>query len=438
MKVLPDNTSNTELIWEVYDQSLLKFKELSESDGVEIVKTLSGYTLQAKELLNGNSVTYRLRAKAKADSSIISNELNVTVKKGTLTALKIVGEKVLVKNSSTTSSIQLSVMPTPLDAMTGELTWQVIKEFDSNNQEIISTPNEDDNEIIRDHIIKIDDTGKITAVAVGTAEVQVKAANGISDTITISVLETIHEVPEPVTVNEIEVFNIPEVLTMGEKVLGKVKFYDTSHNEITPLNTEINWQSDNEAVLKVDQVTGIVTAVSAGTANLHAISNHTVIIHDDELDQDMASAVKATFSVTVKEPNGLVKSLEISPSSTELSFRKSQVLNATAIYTGDVNDLTFAWSSTDETIAAVTQSQNDPLKAVVNTFDKAGTALIILNINGVNAFVNIKVSAEAKTPVTDITVRDEEGNDIGSRLELYAGSAKKIIAAADSAASNPT
>ena len=438
VKVLPDNTSNTELIWEIYDQSLLKFKELSESDGVEIVKTNSGYTLQAKKLLNGNSETYRLRAKAKADSSIISNELNVTVKKGTLTALKIVGGKVLVKNSSTTSSIQLSVMPTPLDAMTGKLTWQVIREFDSNNQEIISTPDGDGNEIIRDNIIKIDDTGKITAVSVGTAEVQVIAANGISDTITISVLETIQEVPEPVAVTEIEVINIPETLTMGEIALGKVKFYDTLHNEITPLNTEIRWQSDNEAVLKVDQVTGIVTAVSAGTANLHAISNHTIIIHDDELDQDIASAVKATFAVTVKEPNGLVKSLEISPSSTELSFRKSQVLNATAVYTGDINDLTFTWSSTDETIATVTQNQNDPLKAVVNTFDKAGTALIILNINGVNAFVNIKVSAEAKTPVTDITVRDEEGNDIGSRLELYAGSAKKIVAAADSAASNPT
>ena len=64
--------------------------------------------------------------------------------------------------------------------MTGKLTWQVIREFDSNNQEIISTPDGDGNEIIRDNIIKIDDTGKITAVSVGTAEVQVIAANGIS------------------------------------------------------------------------------------------------------------------------------------------------------------------------------------------------------------------------------------------------------------------
>lgn len=144
----------------------------------------------------------------------------------------------------------------------------------------------------------------------------------------------------------------------------------------------------------------------------------------------------ASIPVTIHEQAGLIKSLSLDPSATSLAFNKKQIMTAYASYTGNKEDLSIQWESSDPTIVKVTPME-DPLQASIETFGKAGTAVIMLTVNGTTAFANVIVSAEAKTPVTSISVKDELGNDLSGILEMKQGTTLQVIAEADEAASNP-
>ncbi|MBQ8967404.1 Ig-like domain-containing protein [Ruminococcus sp.] len=102
------------------------------------------------------------------------------------------------------------------------------------------------------NVAEVDENGAVTAVGEGTAVIILKAAGGITDTLTVNV-----HLPEP---EGIILSNVPESL----KIAARGRF----SAEIIPEeleDSELTWYSDNEEVIRVNDL-GEYEAMGLGTA----------------------------------------------------------------------------------------------------------------------------------------------------------------------------
>lgn len=168
------------------------------------------------------------------------------------------------------------------------------------------------------NVASVDSKGKVTALAIGSATITVKADDHQANCV-ITVVVPI----QSITLNKSEL-----TLTKGqsETLVATLKPEDTSDNTVT-------WSSSNQTVATVDS-NGKVTAVGGGKATITA----------------KAGGKSASCVVTVEVP---VESISLNRTSITLGEGESISLKATL----NPKDATapVTWSSSDESIATVNQ-----------------------------------------------------------------------------------
>ena len=215
-------------------------------------------------------------------------------------------------------------------------------------------------------VATVDQNGKITAVSVGNATVTAKAGDKEA-TCAVTVKDNFIAVTE-ITINEKE---LP--MTVGDTftLTATVKPDDATDPTVT-------WSSSDETVATVD-AKGIVKAVGAGNATITA----------------KAGDKEATCAVTVSEKVIPVAEVTINMKELPMTVGEYFTLGAT-VKPDDATDPTVTWSSSDESIATV--SEIGTVHAV-----GAGQATITAKAGDKEATCTVIVS-EKVIPVTEVTV----------------------------------
>jgi uncharacterized protein YjdB len=173
-------------------------------------------------------------------------------------------------------------------------------------------------------VCTVDQNGKITAKANGSAVITVSVLNG-GYTATCDVTVT-------TSVTGVALNKTSATLTNGSK--------ETLSATISPAdasNQDVTWSSSDSDVCSVDD-SGNITALSAGSAVI------TVTTKD--------GGYAASCAITVVIP---VTSVSLNKSNTSITKGKSEALTAT-VSPDDATDQAVSWSSSDETIAVVDQT----------------------------------------------------------------------------------
>ena len=240
-------------------------------------------------------------------------------------------------------------------------------------------------------IASVDANGKVQAIAPGNAVITVTSSSDSSKKAECAVTVTSKNIPvTAVTVS-------PEELTL---VVGETAQISATVVPSNATNRATKWSTNSSAV-SVDH--GLVTARQIGSALVMCTS------------EDNPKAM-GTCRVTVVAPPVAVTSITLNKTSMTLSYGVSATLEAT-ISPSDASDKTVQWSSSDTSVATV--SENGRVMAQ----HKTGTATITAkstNYPDVTATCTVNV----KSSIVNVT-----GISIDPRsLSLYVGQTKKIVA----------
>ena len=204
------------------------------------------------------------------------------------------------------STLRLTATVLPENCRNNTLTWS------SDNEEVAT----------------VDENGLVTAVSVGEANITATAVDGSGVTATCKVTVT-PKLVTSVTLNKNE-------LTIEKSFTAQLTATVAPDDAD---NLGLTWTSDNEEVATVDE-NGLVTAVSAGEANITAVA----------VD---GSGVTATCKVTVTPK--LVTSVTLDES--ELTIKKSFTAQlAATVAPDDADDLGLIWTSDNEEVATVDEN----------------------------------------------------------------------------------
>jgi uncharacterized protein YjdB/serine/threonine protein kinase len=203
------------------------------------------------------------------------------------------------------SSAQLSVIFEPENATDKSVTWKSLDES----------------------VATVDQDGNVTAVADGTAVIEVETADGgrkASCTVTVKA--------DAVPVTGVKLNKENETLEVGKTVTLKAT--------ISPDNAtdqSVSWSSSDKSVATVSSK-GKVTAVKAGTATI------TVKTKD--------GGKKATCEITVKEPTVAVTGVKLNRGDMTLTVGESAVLTA-SVEPDNATNKAVSWSSSNAGVASV-------------------------------------------------------------------------------------
>lgn len=267
------------------------------------------------------------------DGSGLSAECQVTVTPLKATGIKLDKTEVSLERDAT---VQLAATVTPDNADDRTVIW-------SSN----------DNGIAR-----VDDSGRVTAISVGTTTITAKTYDGSGLTASCTVTVT----PKLV-----------QSITMDDEALTLERGDDTRLTvTVTPQDaddTSVTWRSNNPGIASVEG-NGRVTAIEVGTAVITATTN----------DGSGLSA-RCTVTVTPKEVN------DISLNKETLEMEIGDIERLTAIVSpDDADDKTVTWQSTDAKVASVNSDG-------VVTARNAGEATIIATTsNGLTAECQVEVT----------------------------------------------
>ena len=267
------------------------------------------------------------------DGSGMTAECQVTVTPLKATGIKLDKTEVSLERDAT---VQLAATVTPDNADDRTVIW-------SSN----------DNGIAR-----VDDSGRVTAISVGTTTITAKTNDGSGLTASCTVTVT----PKLV-----------QSITMDDETLTLERGDDTRLTvTVTPQDaddTSVTWSSNNPGIASVEG-NGRVTAIEVGTAVITATTN----------DGSGLSA-RCTVTVTPKEVN------DISLNKETLEMEIGDIERLTAIVSpDDADDKTVTWQSTDAKVASVNSDG-------VVTARNAGEATIIATTsNGLTAECQVEVT----------------------------------------------
>ena len=238
-------------------------------------------------------------------------------------------------------------------------------------------------------IATVDNTGKVTAVAAGTATITVTTTDG-SKTATCAVTVTAASVAVTgVTLNKTTL-----ALTAG----GTETLAATLAPE-TATNKNVSWTSSNTAIATVDN-TGKVTAVAAGTATI------TVTTVD--------GSKTATCAATVTAASVAVTGVTLNKTTLALTVGGTEILTAT-LAPNNATNTNVTWSSGDVNIATVDNAGK--VTAVA-----AGTATITVTTTDGSKTATCAVTVTASTvAVTGVTLNK-------TTLALTAGGTETLTA----------
>ena len=285
-----------------------------------------------------------------ADNGGAQATCKVTVTERTAPVIKVTQIQLSQTRASLNEGkeLQLTATVLPANATNQSLTW-------SSSVEGVAT---------------VDPTGKVTAIKAGTTVITATAKDdsGISASCTVQV-----------TVPTVKVTGITLNKTTASVVKGKTVALTATVTPTNATNKNVTWKSSNPKVAKVDEKSGVVTAVAAGTAIITATAA------DD-------SGVKATCKITVTNP--VIKVTKVTLNKTTASVVKGKTLTLTATVTPtNATNKNVTWKSSNTKIATV--DGNGKVTAVA-----AGTATITCT-----AKADKSKSATCKITVTNPAVK---------------------------------
>lgn len=255
-------------------------------------------------------------------------------------------------------------------------------------------------------VASVDNSGVVTALASGTATITA-SCGGKSDTCTINVSAPV------VPVTAVNLSSYSESLVVGSNVTLEATVVPS-----TATSKTVSWSSDNPSVATVES--GVVTAVTAGTANIVAT----------------AGGVDSTACVvTVTSAPVPVTSVTLDIHSASVEEGLTQTLTATVLPT-DATSRTVTWTSDNTSVATV-------VEGVVNAIS-VGTATITASCGGFSDTCDITVTAAPVVPdysysinsgaTVGMTKTGTEGNyeytatnvtvSADDTIEFYQGSSK--------------
>ena len=209
----------------------------------------------------------------------------------------------------------------------------------------------------------VDGSGLVTAAGNGSATITA-AAGGATGTAVVTVVQAAGSV----TVEPAEA----TLSALGDTVRLAAEAFDANGNEV--VDPRFSWSSSDAAVATVDS-TGLVTAVSAGSATITAA----------------AGGATGTAVVTVVQAAG---SVTVEPAEATLSALGDTVRLAAEAFDANGNevvDAQFSWSSSDAAVATVDSTG-------LVTAAGSGTATISASAGNASATARITVVASADSP----------------------------------------
>ncbi len=293
-----------------------------------------------------------------------SNEAVATVENGKITAVG--GGKATITATagkvSATCEVTVTVSATGVELSKSAITLE--KDAEETLTATVAPENSTDKVVWSSSapaIADVDQTGKVTAKAVGKATITATAG-----TATATCKVTVVISATGVTLNKTAI-----ALEKGAT--------ETLTATVAPENStdKVVWSSSDDTIAEVDQ-TGKVTAVGGGTAIITAT----------------AGKVSASCEVTVTVP---VASITLDKNTLELKKGATAVLTAT-VEPSDADDKTVVWKSLNQDVATVDQNGKVPAVA-------SGTAKITATAGGKTAECTVTVTNPAtKIEIDDVTV----------------------------------
>ncbi|MCD8287100.1 MAG: Ig-like domain-containing protein [Clostridia bacterium] len=237
-------------------------------------------------------------------------------------------------------------------------------------------------------VASVSETGLVSGLTAGTTTITATAG----DVTSTGVAVTVSEIPAEPTVVSVSITPATE---QAIYVDGTVQFTATvTMSDGSTYDGTVSWTSTDETVASVSE-DGLVTGLTAGTTYIYATA--------DGVDSDQ---VLVTVSEIPAEPT--VLSVSISPSDAQdiLVGGTVQFSAEVTMSRGDY-DGTISWTSTDETVASVSED------GLVTGFT-AGTTYIYATADGVNS-VQVAVTVSEPEPTVESVVIDS------SNIELNVG-----------------
>lgn len=234
-----------------------------------------------------------------------------------------------------------------------------------------------------EEVATVDETGLVTAVGAGEADVTVSVADAnISSTthIKVVILPTGVEAPETLSL---------ELNGEATKALGA---------KMTPedaTDVKLAYVSSDESVVTVDE-SGNVTAVGVGecTITTTIVADTTATAEDAGVDSEMLVVpenAKAETKVTVGKA---IESITLDSNEGVLTVGNTHTIKAT-VFPEDATDKAVTWKSSDESIATVDAEGN------VTAKDTGNVTIMAVNSDGdVSADYALTVNKAAAKPAT--------------------------------------
>lgn len=316
--VSPSNATNKSVVWSSSNESVA----LVSSKG-NVVGVSPGSAIITATTQDGNKTAMANVTVKKASSSTTGGSSTGGSTTGGSTSNYIKVTKISINSDDFTIKVgntkSLGYTITPSNATNKKVAW--------------STSNP--------AIAKVSSTGKVTGVSAGTAYITVKSVDGASDKVKVIVAKG-----DPIKATKIVLS--PSSLTLNVGVTKKVTA--TVYPSNATIKT-ITWVSHNTSIVKVDS-TGNVTGVKAGKTQISAYTTD--------------NAVVATMNVEVKSNNGsstnpstptnvAVSSLVVSPTYIDMYVNDTSTVSV-SVLPSNASNKNLTWSSSDSSIATVTQS----------------------------------------------------------------------------------
>lgn len=233
-------------------------------------------------------------------------------------------------------------------------------------------------------VATVDETGLVTAVGAGEADVTVSVADAnISSTthIKVVILPTGVEAPETLSL---------ELNGENSKALG-AKMTPEDATEV-----KLAYESSDENVATVDE-NGVVTAVGVGecTITTTIVADTTATAEDAGVDSEMLVVpenAKAETKVTVGKA---IESITLDSNEGVLTVGNTHTIKAT-VFPEDATDKAVTWKSSDESIATVDAEGN------VTAKDTGNVTIMAVNSDGdVSSTYELTVNKAAAKPATN-------------------------------------